>query len=223
MTCPRRLSIRTAYGHLLTRDRFLFIVGVVAACATGISWPAWGIPLCPSCRNLQEHSRNLRTLNETQSQIDTINEQLVDDLIVISYIFLVNSGVYGLSEGVRVWCFRHVGEAQVSRLKQLYFQAILRQEVAWHDDPDNGAAASRFVTHFESIRCLYDISLSLALAFLSKVVLGILLALIADWKLALILMSMLPVLAVLFSLRTTGSSERATASTCLRAGIQGVC
>lgn len=69
----------------------------------------------------------------------------------------------------QIACLESAAERQTHKLRQSYFKAVLRQEIAWFDEQQSGEVASRlteFVIRFLIIKNFYTISFSIWISFI---------------------------------------------------------
>ncbi|VAH24306.1 unnamed protein product [Triticum turgidum subsp. durum] len=94
--------------------------------------------------------------------------------------------------------FGIAGGKLIERIRALSFQSIVHQEVAWFDDPRNssGALGARLSIDALNVRRLVGDNLSLIVQIISTLVTGVFIAMIADWKLALILICVIPLVGL---------------------------
>ncbi|VAH39838.1 unnamed protein product [Triticum turgidum subsp. durum] len=94
--------------------------------------------------------------------------------------------------------FGIAGGKLIERIRALSFQSIVHQEVAWFDDPRNssGALGARLSIDALNVRRLVGDNLSLIVQIISTLVTGVFIAMIADWKLSLILICVIPLVGL---------------------------
>uniref|UniRef100_A0A453A7Z6 Uncharacterized protein n=1 Tax=Aegilops tauschii subsp. strangulata TaxID=200361 RepID=A0A453A7Z6_AEGTS len=94
--------------------------------------------------------------------------------------------------------FGIAGGKLIERIRALSFQSIVHQEVAWFDDPRNssGALGARLSIDALNVRRLVGDNLSLIIQLSSTLVTGVVISMIADWKLALITMCVIPLVGL---------------------------
>ncbi|XP_006644563.3 ABC transporter B family member 4-like [Oryza brachyantha] len=103
-----------------------------------------------------------------------------------------------ISIPVEYFMFGIAGGKLVERVRALSFQSIIHQEVAWFDDPKNssGALGARLSVDALNVRRLVGDNLALAVQVVSTLITGIVIALIADWKLTLIILCVIPLVGL---------------------------
>jgi ATP-binding cassette subfamily B (MDR/TAP) protein 1 len=84
-----------------------------------------------------------------------------------------------------------------SNLKSAYFHALLNQEIGYFDMKRTGELISSLTESMESIQDAWSIKLGKLVESAVQAILGIVMALIAGWKMALVMLSVSPLLATL--------------------------
>ncbi|WAR14100.1 MDR1-like protein [Mya arenaria] len=87
-------------------------------------------------------------------------------------------------------------ERQTHRIRKQFFRAILRQEVAWFDVHQSGELTTRLADDLERVREGMGDKVSFTLQFLAQFLAGYVIGFIKGWKLALVLLSLSPLLVV---------------------------
>ncbi|EAZ13201.1 hypothetical protein OsJ_03121 [Oryza sativa Japonica Group] len=103
-----------------------------------------------------------------------------------------------ISIPVEYFMFGIAGGKLVERVRALSFRSIIHQEVAWFDDPRNssGALGARLSVDALNVRRLVGDNLALAVQVVSTLITGIVIAMIADWKLTLIILCVIPLVGL---------------------------
>ncbi|CAL8095684.1 unnamed protein product [Calicophoron daubneyi] len=91
-------------------------------------------------------------------------------------------------------------QRQLRKIRLLYFKAVLRQDVPWHDRQSAGALISKLSQNCENITMGIGTKLSEFLQYMSSFIVGIIIAFTFGWKLTLVACSMLPIIFVVFYL-----------------------
>ncbi|XP_075244761.1 ATP-dependent translocase ABCB1-like isoform X2 [Convolutriloba macropyga] len=88
------------------------------------------------------------------------------------------------------------GQNIVHRLKQKSFKAVLRQNTAWYDQQQSGQLQNRLVEDLEKVRLGVSDKIALSIQNLSSFIAGITLGFYYSWKLAAVICSLLPLMAM---------------------------
>src|SRR5699024_2761304 len=84
------------------------------------------------------------------------------------------------------------------RLRKEVFRAILRQEVAWFDQPSNstGAICARLSNDASSVQGATGSRLSVVAQAISILIAGVIISMSHCWKLGLLMLSFVPIILV---------------------------
>jgi len=103
-----------------------------------------------------------------------------------------------ISLAIQQYCFGIVGQQLGRRVRILLFGAMLRQEVAWFDDDEHssGKLASALSSDASCVRGAVGDTMGLILQNLTTLACGYLIAFAYDWRMALLVTGVLPLLIV---------------------------
>ncbi|GAB0100059.1 multidrug resistance protein 1-like [Sergentomyia squamirostris] len=109
---------------------------------------------------------------------------------------LILAAVTGLAALVQTFAFGKAGVRLTSLLRKWYFEAAMRQEIAWYDVPDNsvGALTARLSSDCANVQGATGVRLAGILQATAAVLIGIVIGLLVYWKYALILCVSIPIL-----------------------------
>ena len=102
--------------------------------------------------------------------------------------------VFGMLQG---WSFGIMGQNLAVRIKVLFLRACLRQEMGWHDMPENatGKLMTRLASDTMSIRGAVGDQIGVVVQNLSTVIAAFVIAFTSSWDLTLVVASLLPIMA----------------------------
>uniref|UniRef100_A0A0D9V4J0 MDR-like ABC transporter n=1 Tax=Leersia perrieri TaxID=77586 RepID=A0A0D9V4J0_9ORYZ len=103
-----------------------------------------------------------------------------------------------ISIPVEYFMFGIAGGKLIERVRAMTFRSIIHQEVAWFDDPNNssGALGARLSIDALNVRRLVGDNLALVVQVISTLITGIVIAMIADWKLTLVVLCVIPLVGI---------------------------
>uniref|UniRef100_A0A672J3J9 ATP-binding cassette, sub-family B (MDR/TAP), member 11a n=1 Tax=Salarias fasciatus TaxID=181472 RepID=A0A672J3J9_SALFA len=122
-------------------------------------------------------------LNEQRRQINSI-----------CILFCIVAAVSFFSQFLQGYAFAKSGELLTRRLRKVAFQAMLRQEIGWFDDPKNspGVLTTRLATDASVVQKAAGSQIGAIVDCLTNVVASIIIAFYFSWKLAFVIMVFLP-------------------------------
>ncbi|XP_051194142.1 ABC transporter B family member 11 [Lolium perenne] len=155
----------------------ILLLGCTAAAANGAILPVFGMLLSSAINTFYEPPQKLRKDSAFWAEIYVM-------LGVISILIIPMQ--YSL--------FNMAGGKLIERIRAISFTRVVYQEIGWFDDPLNssGAIGSRLSGDAASIKSIAGDVLSLIVQSLSTSVVGIIIAMTANWQLALIVLCFLP-------------------------------
>ncbi|EGC38752.1 hypothetical protein DICPUDRAFT_148530 [Dictyostelium purpureum] len=110
----------------------------------------------------------------------------------IVIIFIIGS----VATLIRSWLFYLAGQKFVARIRRNLFAAIVTQEVAFFDQNRTGELVSRLSSDSQVIQNSVTVNVSMLFRYTIQIIGGIILLFITNWKLTLLMLSIVPVLAI---------------------------
>lgn len=91
-------------------------------------------------------------------------------------------------------CLNHAAHRQVGRVRRLFFQAVLRQEMAWFDTRDTAAFASRLTENLDKMQDGIGEKLGMFMYLIVTFLISSVMSFLHGWKLTLVVLSVAPVI-----------------------------
>uniref|UniRef100_A0A0D9YRB9 MDR-like ABC transporter n=1 Tax=Oryza glumipatula TaxID=40148 RepID=A0A0D9YRB9_9ORYZ len=163
--------------HLHKPETSILLLGCIAASANGAILPVFGLLLSSAINAFYEPPHKLRKDSVFWAEIYVI-------LGVVS-IFIIP---------VQHTLFNMAGGKLIERIRALSFSRVVYQDIGWFDDPLNssGAIGARLSADAASVKSIAGDVLSLIVQSISTALVGIVIAMIANWKLAFIVLCFVP-------------------------------
>ncbi|KAI9002595.1 P-loop containing nucleoside triphosphate hydrolase protein [Hyaloraphidium curvatum] len=221
-----KVSFASLFRYSDSWDRFLMFVGIIAAMAAGGSqiYVALGIgdvtqPLIqysPICDDPEEYAA-WQAANPgfplppiDQCNLAYLNAGMLRGVIqfaILGAISFTANFIYNL-------CWQRAGERQSKRIREMYLEALLRQEIAWHDGKDAGELVTRISGDVNLIQEGISEKVAAIVSYVTVFIGGIVIAFVRGWQMALVVIAVFPLLAgagammgILLSKGTTGGQE----------------
>lgn len=158
----------------------VLVLGAVAAAASGAILPILGILFSGMLKTFYEPAHELRK-----------------DARFWALTFLALGATYLVIEPLRSYFFAVSGGRLIQRVRSMCFHSLMRMEIGWFDQVDHssGAIGSRLSTDAASLKALCGDALGLVFQNISTGIAGLVIAFVANWQLACIVLAMLPLLA----------------------------
>ena len=117
-------------------------IGILGSFIAGFNWPVLTILFGDVVDIFIEFERKYNTI-----QNETERSELLTSFMKQVYLYsgysLANCAVFILGNFLTIYFFQMFAMRIVKRIKQKYFDSILRQEIAWFDKQNSGEFASR--------------------------------------------------------------------------------
>ncbi|XP_072964824.1 ABC transporter B family member 9-like [Typha angustifolia] len=159
----------------------ILLLGSIAAAINGVILPVFGILLSSAIKIFYEPPHKLRK-----------------DARFWALMYVLLGAISLVIVPIQQYMFGVAGGKLIERVRFLSFRRVVHQEISWFDEPSNssGAIGARLSADASSIRSLVGDSLSLILQNMFTVIAGVVISMVANWKLALIVLFFLPCMAM---------------------------
>ncbi|KAJ3063793.1 (ABC) transporter, partial [Quaeritorhiza haematococci] len=186
-------------------DKLLIAIGSLCAAANGAAIPLMTVLLGDLIFSLVIYPANKLTIGE-----DAAKERLDKDINTsVIYFVLLGVAVWFIS-----WCqmcfWMWSGENQVKRIRERYFEAILRQDIGWFDSRETGDLTSRLISDTALIQEAISEKMGMNIQFIVTFLAGFVIAFVKGWQLALVICAVIPILAVCGLIMSKTLASRST-------------
>ncbi|KAH9619688.1 hypothetical protein KSS87_015757 [Heliosperma pusillum] len=157
------------------------ILGVLFAIASGVILPLFSVLLSSVVEMFFKPPHELRS-----------------DSKFWALIFVVFAVASLLLSPARAYFFAVAGCKLIQRIRSTCFEKIIHMDVGWFDKPENssGAIGARLSSDAASVRGLVGDALGLLVENIATALAGLLIAFLANWILAFIILAMIPLLGL---------------------------
>ncbi|KAH0763482.1 hypothetical protein KY290_019555 [Solanum tuberosum] len=159
----------------------IMLVGTVAASINGAVYPVFGLLISTAIKIFYESHHELRKDSRFWALM----------FVVIGVVIMIVAPLQNYAFGI-------AGAKLIQRIRSMTFAKLVYQEISWFDDPANscGAIGARLSSDASTIRNLVGDALATIVQNISTVATGMVIALIANWILALIMLAIMPLIAL---------------------------
>ncbi|KAH7682334.1 Xenobiotic-transporting ATPase protein [Dioscorea alata] len=156
-------------------------LGSIAAAILGLTLPVFGLLLSSAIQTFYEPPHELRK-----------------HASVWALRFLALGFACFMVSPAQNFLFGMAGGKLIARIRSLSFERVVYQEISWFDEPSHssGAIGARLSADATTVSRIVGDSLSLIVQSLSTVIAGLVIAMIANWKLALTVIALLPLIGL---------------------------
>ncbi|KAA3462384.1 ABC transporter B family member 21 [Gossypium australe] len=159
----------------------VLLLGTIAATINGCILPIYGLLI----------SRVIETFYKPP-------HELRQDTRFWALIYVVLGSAALLACPSRTYFFSVAGCKLIQRIRLMCFSKVVHMEVGWFDEPDNssGSIGARLSADAATIRALVGDALAQMVSNLASAVAGLVIAFVASWQLAFIIIGLIPLLGV---------------------------
>ncbi|XP_049818455.1 ATP-dependent translocase ABCB1-like isoform X2 [Aethina tumida] len=188
-------------------DKVCMAFGVVCSVICGAGQPYMLLLFGDVTGAIVEYAVHLNneTLNDTQW--DRLNDKLYSEVerfsiytCIIGFLTILTTYLAGIS-------FTYSATRQIFRIRKLFLEKTLNQDIGWYDLHQTGDFATTFTDNLTKIEDGIGEKIGIFLFFESTFVAGIIMALIKGWKLALVCLVSLPLSTISMGLITWLSTK----------------
>jgi ABC-type multidrug transport system fused ATPase/permease subunit len=170
-------QIKIDYARLLAwnkQEYHWFAIGALGAMVTGATQPVFAIFF----------SEILTVMGTPQANI-------------FALLFLAVGAISFLSNFAQSALFKYAGEKMTRRVREACFRSLLRQEMAFFDEEVNstGNITTKLAEDASLVQGLTGQTMGAVFQGFAGVTTGVVIALVASWQMALVVLAMLPLLA----------------------------
>uniref|UniRef100_H3GAG3 Bile salt export pump n=1 Tax=Phytophthora ramorum TaxID=164328 RepID=H3GAG3_PHYRM len=117
-------------------ERPAFIVGIIAAAVMGCALPSSAVLISELVATMTTNY-TLYKVSNVQSALDDLKH----DVMVYGLCYVGGSLVMFLAASTQNYCFKYMAEKLTSRLRDIHFTALCRQNIGFFDDKKNATGA----------------------------------------------------------------------------------
>ncbi|KAL5052206.1 hypothetical protein BDW71DRAFT_170369 [Aspergillus fruticulosus] len=171
------------YGSPSLKETLVLLTGLISAIASGIPFPIMAIVFGQLVDDM-----NSSTCNATSANADSYQAGINTKVLQIVYIGIA----YFVLIYIYVFCWNISGEWLAQRLREKYFQSLLRQDASFFDTLAPGEASSRITGDISTIQQGTSEKVGIVLNSIAFFVTSYVVAFIKDARLAGMLVSLAP-------------------------------
>lgn len=171
----------TRLAYLNSSEIPALLLGAIGAVGSGIIIPIFGVLLAAM----------VKILNEPK-------DELKRDSKFWALMFVGLGAASLLTSPLSMYFFSVAGYKLINRIRSMCFERVVYMEIGWFDEAEHssGAIGARLSSDAASIRGLVGDTLSLLVQNTATAVAGLLIAFQANWKLALLILALFPLVGI---------------------------
>ncbi|CAB4306736.1 unnamed protein product [Prunus armeniaca] len=182
----KRVSVRRL-ATLNKPEVPVLLLGAIAAAGHGVLFPVFGLLL----------SKAIKMFYEPHNELRMDSKKWAGVYVGMGCLSLVVIPVQNFFFGV-------AGGKLIERIRSLTFEKVVYQQISWFDDPANssGAIGARLSSDASTLKSLVGDALALLAQNIATILAGLIIGFTANWKLALIVLAVSPLLILQGTLQT---------------------
>ncbi|GAA5897055.1 hypothetical protein JCM8208_006155 [Rhodotorula glutinis] len=191
-------SFRELFRYTTKFELAMNFVGLICAIAAGVAQPAMTI-LFGNLTTAFTNYGGLTMVNAQNATPELIAEarrvlfrEVNKDVLILVYI--------GIATFVATWVYMftwiYSGETTTRRIRERYLRAVMRQNIAYFDRVGAGAITTRIETDTHLIQEGISEKVVISVQFIAIFISGFVIAIIRNWRLALVVSVIIPCIGV---------------------------
>ncbi|XP_062514381.1 ATP-dependent translocase ABCB1-like [Corticium candelabrum] len=207
-----RVGMSELFRYADKYDLLFIFLGIISAMVAGLALPSMSLVfgdmldsfVCYTQRNLNLTSFSLNSTKQTCSSSLMERRNNCDVDIVENFEKTMEKTAYafvGIGFGATLLNYLYVAffliaaERQTRRMRERFFRSIMRQEIGWFDTNDTGELATRLTDDLNKVCAGIGDKVGTFAMWMSTFFGGIIVGLVTNWRLALVILAITPVLA----------------------------
>ncbi|OLY84487.1 Multidrug resistance protein 1 [Smittium mucronatum] len=173
-------------------EKLILLAGSFFSILTGLTMPAMTILFSNMSGAFINYSAIIDA-GDTQGAKDYLNHEISK---YCKYLAILAAGMFTVSYLQSV-SFSVVCEKQILRIREEYYKSSLRQDMSWFDKVSAGDLTTRISSDVSIIQEGIGVKLAYLIQYLSTFLGGFILAFVRGWKMALVVLSIMPILGTI--------------------------
>ncbi|KAE8697979.1 ABC transporter B family member 12 [Hibiscus syriacus] len=159
----------------------VLLLGTIASVVNGLVLPAYALLLSEAIKTFYKPPNELRK-----------------DSRFWALIFMALGLASLLAYPAETYLFSVAGCKLIQRVRSMCFQKVIHMEVSWFDEPEHssGSLGARLSADAATLRSLVGDALSKIVQSIASAIAGLVIAFIASWQLALIVLALFPLIGI---------------------------
>ncbi|KAJ2718505.1 hypothetical protein GGI07_005726 [Coemansia sp. Benny D115] len=185
---PPMVSLLQLFRFSDTIDKVLMVIGTVCACGAGVAMPLMTIIFA----DLTGKFLGFNEINDMSNQ--AARDYLDSETRRYCWYFLALGLSMWVVSGIQKLTWSISSERIGKRIREMFYTAILRQDVGWFDALSTGELTTRISGDVNLIQEGTGEKFSYVVQYTTTFITGIIIAFSKGWRLTLVVLSVLPVL-----------------------------
>ncbi|PVU86637.1 hypothetical protein BB560_006631 [Smittium megazygosporum] len=188
---PPTVSFKQLFRFTTNREKVYLCFGSLFAVISGVAMPMMTIVVSNMLNAFLAHD-NLVAAGKFQQAKDHLSHEVSRLCLFYVYIAVANFVVSYLV--YIIWNI--IAENQAMRIREEFYKSIMSQEISWFDDITPGDLITRITSDVSLIQDGIDEKMGFMIQYISTFCSGIILAFVRGWKMALVVLCVIPLIVV---------------------------
>ncbi|KAM0748317.1 P-loop containing nucleoside triphosphate hydrolase protein [Meredithblackwellia eburnea MCA 4105] len=192
---PPPAGLFTLFRYSTKFEVTLNLIGLLAAIVAGAAQPLMTIvfgSLTTAFTSYATALSNNASADEIARSKSVLFGHVNDDALFLVYIAIAMFAATFIYTGAWVY----TGEATTRRIREKYLKAVLRQNVAYFDKLGPGEVTTRIQTDTHLIQEGISDKIPMSVMFFATFITGFVVAMVKNWRLALVVATIIPCIAI---------------------------
>ncbi|CAG8589114.1 1899_t:CDS:10 [Acaulospora morrowiae] len=173
-------------------DRAIVALGTILALLNGAAMPLLTIIFSDAIQAFSMFTLSVRENGFTEAAADNLYSTIMSKVKLFLILGVV---VLAISyKQMAIWMI--LGERQAKRVRQIYYEAILRQDISFFDSVSTGDIITRISSDINLFQEGISEKVGLVIQYVSTFITGFIIGFTKGWLLTLVLCSVFPLLAI---------------------------
>lgn len=186
-------------------DIVLLVIGAISAAAAGVPFPLMGILFGQLVDDLNTASCDAK--DTTAADAARIQDSVDSKVLELTYIGIASFALIY----IYIVCWSIFSRRLEARIRDRYFQALLRQDATFYDQRQAGELSSRLNADVQAVQSGTSEKVGICIACTSFFLTAYIVAFIKNWRLAAMLLSLIPAFFLMAGLGSKFSGKYTTA------------
>ncbi|EDV37529.1 uncharacterized protein Dana_GF13488 [Drosophila ananassae] len=195
------------FRYATTSDRLLYVIGLLAAVATGLTTPANSLIFGNLANDMIDFG-GMVTGRKYRAD-DDMSNLLLDKVQQFSLQNTYIGIVMLVCSYISITCFNYAAHSQILTIRSKFFRSILHQDMKWYDFNQSGEVASRMNEDLSKMEDGLAEKVVMFVHYLVSFVGALGLAFYKGWQLSLVCLTSLPLTFIAMGLVSVATSRLA--------------
>ncbi|KAG2202626.1 hypothetical protein INT47_002058 [Mucor saturninus] len=177
---PPMVSMRKLFRFATKKEKVLIVIAIICSAGAGALQPIAILIYGNFINNL------------TASLSDT--SKLLENVLPVIHLMLILGSVAMVAAYISNCLWVLTGESQTRRIRSLYLNSVLKQDMSWFDAAEDGSLNTRLASDTQIVQDGISEKYGQFVTLIAQFTAGFVVALIRGWQLALVMLSIVPIL-----------------------------